>query len=175
MSRIFRRLAKIATTVGTGKLVNAGLMPNITEFYTRGSSNLVHLYDKPAKLCAFGTMQFSSARSGERARQVCIAPESFHWQRLVANLGLLFGTKILGVSSFRNGVSFSTLKKPNCAFFSLRMLLSLNLSITDGSSKTVATGTSRRMRAGAPSKSPTKAAKSEEEEPSVLPYDADGT
>ncbi|KZT29858.1 hypothetical protein NEOLEDRAFT_1055446 [Neolentinus lepideus HHB14362 ss-1] len=55
-----------------------------------------------------GKCQFSSVTHGDRSRQVSLAPLDLTWPRLAANIGAAFGKKKLFVTTFYNGITFST-------------------------------------------------------------------
>lgn len=58
-----------------------------------------------------GIVSHSQMFTGINGRQLCIVPSDITWNRALAAMGCFFHQRKLALSTFKNGVSFSTLKK----------------------------------------------------------------
>ncbi|KIM71746.1 hypothetical protein PILCRDRAFT_8709 [Piloderma croceum F 1598] len=65
----------------------------------------------PCLFYTVGIVSHSDLVTGQNSHQICIVPTDLSWSRVTAVMGMLFEQKKLAISTFKNGVSFSTLKR----------------------------------------------------------------
>jgi hypothetical protein len=86
-----------------------------TRFHTTGKYRSVILHEsKGGAPCLFytvGVVSHSDLVTGNNSHQICIVPTDLSWNRIAAVMGKFFKQKRLALSAFKNGVSFSTLKR----------------------------------------------------------------
>jgi hypothetical protein len=83
-------------------------------------------------------MKCSEMFSKHPSHQICVIPSDITWARSAAALGCLFKQHKLRLSTFKNGISFSTLK-PKDNKFSTKQFSSAGMSTGSSSSKSFST------------------------------------
>src|ERR1700689_3967796 len=64
----------------------------------------------PILFYTVGFVSHSDLLTGKNSHQICIVPTNLSWTHITAVMGMSFKQKKLALSTFKNGVSFSTLK-----------------------------------------------------------------
>lgn len=65
-------------------------------------------------LCVFfsgGVVTRCNLLTGDRNRQICVAPISLTWSRTLASLGKMVSLKHVAIAMYMNGISYSTKMK----------------------------------------------------------------
>jgi hypothetical protein len=86
-----------------------------TRFHTAGKyRSVVHRESKggtPSLFYTVGVVSHSDLVTGSNSHQICVIPSDLSWTRIAAVMGMVFKQKKLGLSAFKGGISFSTLKR----------------------------------------------------------------
>jgi hypothetical protein len=99
-------------------LVNIGTC-DYTRFHTAGKYRSIMLCESkggtPSLFYTVGIVSHSDLVTGNNSHQICVVPTDLSWARIAAVMGMFFKQKKLALSAFKNGISFSTLKRKDSA------------------------------------------------------------
>lgn len=106
-----RRLERFTVAPNVTGLVNIATIADYSAFRTAIYKTIVLRESKNNTACNFfvvGVVTYCSLLSGAKSRQICIAPADLTWSRVVAGMGKLYGKRKISMSTYFDGVSFST-------------------------------------------------------------------
>jgi hypothetical protein len=135
-----RRLEHFTVAASLPNLVNLATC-NPSDFMTVSKYQCVKFKTKPKTAALFlviGIVSHSKMFSKRPGHQICVIPSDITWAHSAAVLGCLFKQRKLGLSTFKNGISFSTLKLKDNKF-STKQFSSASMSMGSSSSKSFST------------------------------------